>query len=194
MGPGGAGLLLAPVLSPSARPEFQQSGGPPGDAPDHGPLVRNGSGRNAAGRRAVSRRARGDELRKPAGNARVLEGAAGPRRCPLPGANAAGRSEPVARGRCELFRQRRRMPRGLPLPTDAAPVHRRADGGPLSDRRYPGANAGHSRRLPMDALPPQPRRANAGNGDRRGARLHVPRLRPRPPRGSTWASAAGWRR
>ena len=51
------------------------------------------------------------------------------------------------------------------------------------------------RRLPVGAVPAQPRRADAGDGHRRGARLHVPRLRARPRRrGSTWASAAGWRR
>ena len=34
--------------------------------------------------------------------------------------------------------------------------------------------------LPVGAVPAQPRRADAGDGDRRGARLHVPRLRPGP--------------
>ena len=33
--------------------------------------------------------------------------------------------------------------------------------------------------LPVGAVPAQPRRADAGDGDRRGARLHVPRLRAR---------------
>ena len=50
-------------------------------------------------------------------------------------------------------------------------------GGPLPDRRHPGADAGHPRDLPVGAVPAQPRRADAGDGDRRGARLHVPRLR-----------------
>ena len=34
--------------------------------------------------------------------------------------------------------------------------------------------------LPVGALPAQPRRADPGDGHGRGARLHVPRLRPRP--------------
>ena len=36
-------------------------------------------------------------------------------------------------------------------------------------------------RLPVGPLPPQPRRADPGDGDRRRARLHVPRLRPGSP-------------
>ena len=51
------------------------------------------------------------------------------------------------------------------------------------------------RRLPVGDLPAQPRRADARDGDRRRARLHVPRVRHRPRgRGSTSASGAGWRR
>ena len=42
------------------------------------------------------------------------------------------------------------------------------------------ADAGDPRQLPVGALPAQPRRADAGDGHRRGTRLHVPRLRPRP--------------
>ena len=60
------------------------------------------------------------------------------------------------------------------------------------------------RHLPVGAVPAQPRRADAGDGDRRGARLHVPRLRPRqrdadqpghpPPAGAAGAAttAARW--
>ncbi len=52
-----------------------------------------------------------------------------------------------------------------------------------------------SRHLPVGDVPAQSRRADARNGDRRRARLHVPHLRPRPRRrASTWASAAGSRR
>ena len=70
---------------------------------------------HAARRRAVSLRARRHELREPAGNARLPEGAAGPRRCAVPGPHAPGRGEPMAGGRRQLLRQRRRMSRGLPL-------------------------------------------------------------------------------
>ena len=49
--------------------------------------------------------------------------------------------------------------------------------------------------LPVGHVSAQPRRADAGDGDRRRARLHVPQLRAVTARcGSTWASAAGWRR
>ena len=49
--------------------------------------------------------------------------------------------------------------------------------------------------VPVGAVPAQPRRADARDGHRRGARLHVPRLRRTTRRcGSTSASAAGWRR
>ncbi len=42
------------------------------------------------------------------------------------------------------------------------------------------ADARHPRDLPVGALPAQPRRADPGDGHRRGARLHVPGLRRRP--------------
>ena len=49
--------------------------------------------------------------------------------------------------------------------------------------------------LPVGDVPAQPRRADARDGDRRGARLHVPRLRRTTRRcASTSASAAGSRR
>ena len=49
--------------------------------------------------------------------------------------------------------------------------------------------------LPVGPLPPQPRRADPGDGDRRGAGLHVPGRTPRTRRpASTWASAGGWPR
>jgi maltose alpha-D-glucosyltransferase / alpha-amylase len=57
------------------------------------------------------------------------------------------------------------------------------------------ADPGDPRRLPVGAVPAQPRRAHARDGHRRGARLHVPRVRGTT-RGcaSTSASAAGSRR
>ena len=80
------------------------------------------------------------------------------------------------------FGDGRRMPHGVPLPADAAPVHGAAPGRPLPDHRHPGPDAGHPGQLPVVPVPAQPRRADAGDGDRRGARLHVPGLRPRPAR------------
>ena len=42
------------------------------------------------------------------------------------------------------------------------------------------ADARHPAELPVGDLPAQPRRADARDGDRRRARLHVPRVRRRP--------------
>ena len=53
-------------------------------------------------------------------------------------------------------------------------------GGPAPHHRHPGADAGPARDGPVGPLPAQPRRAHARDGHRRGARLHVPRLRGRP--------------
>ena len=78
-----------------------------------------------------------------------------------------------------VLRRRRRVPHGVPLPADAAHVHGGAAGGPPSDRRDPAPDAGHPRELPVGAVPPQPRRADARDGDRRRARLHVSGLRDR---------------
>ena len=76
LGPRGQGLLLAPLLLPSARLEFRQSRGPRGHVRGHGLLVRSGRGRPAAGRGALPLRARRHQLRESAGDARVPEGAA----------------------------------------------------------------------------------------------------------------------
>ena len=123
--------------------------------------------------------ARGDQLREPARDARVPEEAARARRRALPGPHAARRGEPVARGRRRLLRRRRRVPHELPLPDHAADVHGDSHGGSLPDPRHPGADAADPGQLPVGAVPAQPRRADARDGDRRGARLHVPRLRAR---------------
>ncbi|GAA3109140.1 hypothetical protein GCM10020001_029100 [Nonomuraea salmonea] len=51
----------------------------------------------------------------------------------------------------------------------------------------------NSGKLPMGDLPPQPRRAHPRNGHGRRTRLHVHRVRQRPPAcGRTSASAAAW--
>ena len=92
----------------------------------------------------------------------------------------ARRGEPVARGRARVLRRRRRMPHGVPLPADAAHVHGDRAGGPPPDRRDHAADAGHPGQLPVGDLPAQPRRADARDGDRPRARLHVPDVRRRP--------------
>ena len=55
-------------------------------------------------------------------DARLPEVAAGPHGRALPGPDAAGRGQPVAGGRGRVLRRRRRVPHGVPLPGDAAPV------------------------------------------------------------------------
>ena len=57
-----------------------------------------------------------------------------------------------------------------------------AAGGAPSDRRDHEPDAGDPRELPVGDLPAQPRRADARDGDRRGARLHVRAVRGRPAR------------
>ena len=96
-----------------------------------------------------------------------------------PGPDAARRGQPVAGGRGRLFRRRRRVPHGVPLSGDAAAVHGAPDGGSLPDHRHPAADAGDSRDVPVGHVPPEPRRAHARDGDRRGAGLHVPGVRQR---------------
>ena len=195
LGPGRRCLLLAPLLLAPARPELRQPRGPARHDPRARLLARTGRRRDAPGRRAVSVRARGHDVRKPARDAPVPAHAARPRRRALSRAHAAGRSQPVARGRGGLFRRRRRVSHGVPLPRHAAPVHGAADGGPLPGRRHPAADAGDPGQQPVGAVPAQPRRADARDGHRRGARLHVPRVRQRPARAhQSWASGGGWRR
>ena len=96
--------------------------------------------------------------------------------------HAAGRSQPVAGGHQGVFRRRRRMPHGVPLPADAAHVHGAGARGPLPDHRHHAPDAADPRHLPVGDLPAQSRRADARDGDRFGARLSLADLRHRPPR------------
>ncbi len=181
VGPGRRRLLLAPLLLPPARPELGQPRGAAGDVQHRRLLARDGGRRAAPRRGAVPVRARRHELREPARDARGAEGAARPHRRALRRPHAARRGQPVARGRGRLLRRGRRVPHGLPLPAHAAHVHGGADGGPLPADRHPRPDAADRRRLPVGHLPAQPRRADPRDGHRRGARLHVPHLRRRPP-------------
>ncbi len=69
---------------------------------------------------------------------------------------------------------------GFHFPLMPRHVHGGPAGGPLPDRRHPRADAGHPRDVPVGDLPAQPRRADARDGHRRGARLHVPAVRRGP--------------
>ena len=145
-------------------------------------LARPRGRRAAARRRALPGRARGHQQREPARDARGPE--ADPRRDgrALSRPHAAGRGQPVAGGHQGLFRRRRRMPHGVPLPADAAHVHGAGARGPLPDHRHHAPDAADSRQLPVGDLPAQSRRADARDGDRFGARLSLADLRHRPPR------------
>ena len=190
-------LLLASVLPPPARPELRQ--------PD---VVLEAvirvmrfwldlrRRRHAARRGAVPHRARRDApARTSTETHAILKRIRAEMDARLSRPDAARRGEPVAGRRAAVLRRRRRVPHGVPLPADAADVHGRAPGGPASDRRDPAPDARHPRQLPVGPLPPQPRRADARDGHRRGARLHVSGVRRRSRRcGSTSASGGVSRR
>ena len=183
--PGPRPVLLAPVLLPPAGPELREPARARRD--DRGAAVLAGPGhrRLPAGRGALPVRARGHQLREPQGDARVPEADPDRDRQALPGQGAAGRGQPVARGRDRVLRRplgrRRRVPHGVPLPAHAAHLHGRAPGAALPDLGDPGPDPGRPGRLPVGHLPAQPRRADAGDGDRRRARLHVRRVRQGSP-------------
>ena len=80
----------------------------------------------------------------------------------------------------EYFGDGRRVPHGLPLPGDAADVHVGAPRGGDADLRDPRAHARDPGHLPVGPVPAQPRRADARDGHRRGARLHVRGVREGP--------------
>ena len=146
LGPGGQGLLLAPLLLAPAGSQLRQSARALGHGPGDAALARHGRRRLPARRHSLSLRARRHQQREPAGDPRDHQTDPARARCLQPGQGAAGRSQPMARGRQRLFRRRRRMPHGLSLPADAAHLHGDRAGGPLPDRRHPAADAGNSAR------------------------------------------------
>ena len=104
LGPGRGPVLLAPLLLVAARPELRQPRGPARDAAHGRVLARPRRRRVAARRRALPHRAGGHLVREPPRDARVLEGAAAPRRRAFRRSHAARRSQPVARGRDRVLR------------------------------------------------------------------------------------------
>ena len=182
LGPGGRRLLLAPLLQPPAGPQLRRarvstrpcsrsstSGwrlGVDGLRLDAIPYLYEREGTNC------------ENL--PETHA-FLKRLRAPRRRALRRPHAAGRGQPVARGRrwpTSGDGDECHMAFHFPLMPRLFMALRMEDRHP--DRRHPGADAGHPGRLPVGAVPAQPRRADAGDGHRRGARLHVPRLRGRP--------------
>ena len=180
VGPGGAAVLLAPLLQPPARPQLRQPARAARGAAHHALLARHGRRRLPARRHPLPGRARGHQQREQPRDARGHQ--ADPRR-PRRSTTAASCCSPrptVARGRAPVLRRRRRVPHGVPLPADAAALHVDRDGGPPSAGGDHGADPAHPGQLPVGDLPAQPRRAHARDGDRPRARLHVPHLRRRP--------------
>ena len=118
-------VLLAPLLLPPARPQLRQPRGPrrrcfavvdfwlemgvDGLRLDAVPYLFEREGTNCENL-PETHDVPASELRAP-------------RRRAVPRPHAAGRGEPVARGRRRLLRRRRRVPHGVPLPADAADVH-----------------------------------------------------------------------
>ena len=180
LGPGGQAVLLAPLLQPPAGSQLRQPRGPGGDAERHALLAAHGRGRVPLRRRALPLRARGHQLREPPGDARFPQAPAGHHRPRVPGPGAARRGEPVAIGRPGVLRRRRRVPHGVPLPGDAPHLHVGAARGAHAHRGDHAADARDPRDLSVGHLPAQPRRADPGDGHRRGPRLHVQGVRQGP--------------
>src|SRR5688572_19251221 len=180
LGPGGQGLLLAPLLQPPARSQLRQPARAEGGVPHHEVLARHGRRRVPPGRDSLPDRARGHDQREPARDARGAEEDPQPHRRELSEQAAARRSEHVARGRAAVLRRVRRVPHGVPLPADAAHVHGDRAGGPPPAGRDHAADPGGPAAVPVGDFPAQPRRAHARDGDKPRARLHVPDVRDRP--------------
>ena len=177
VGPAARPVLLAPLLLAPAGPELRQPRGAGADAERPALLARHRPRRLPARRRPVSLRARRHERREPARDARLPEARARRDRRALLGPRAARRGEPVAGRRGAVLRRRRRVPDGVPLPGHAAHVHGRAARGRAAADRDPREHAADPGRRAVGPLPAEPRRADARDGHRRGARLPVRRVR-----------------
>ena len=151
LGPGSRRLLLAPLLLAPARPQLRQSARAVGDRAGDAALARHGRRRLPARCDSLSVRARRHQQREPSRDPCRHQEDPRRARCLRARQGAAGRGQPVARGRQRLFRRRRRMPHGLSLPADAAHLHGDRAGGPFPDRRHPAADARHSGELPVGA-------------------------------------------
>ncbi len=121
----------------------------PGSARDGGEgarfLAGHGRRRSAARCHSLSLRARGDELRKPARDARLPEAIACAHGGKIPRPHAPSRGQSVAGRRGQILRRGRRVAHEFPFPAHAADVHGAANGGSFSDHRHPRADAGDSR-------------------------------------------------
>ena len=147
LGPGRQAVFLAPLLLAPARPELRQSGacsrpssrsmrywldmGVDGLRLDAIPYLIERDGTNC------------ENLPETHDVIKAIRAALDAQ---LSRPHAAGRGQPVAGGDRALFRRRRRMPHGVPLPADAAHVHGARAGGPAPDHRHHAPDARRSRR------------------------------------------------
>ncbi len=179
--PGARAVLLAPLLQPPARPQLRERRGPGGDDRRPALLARPRHRRLPARRRALPVRGGGHQLREPPAHARIPPQVPRDGRPRVSRPHPARRGQPVAGGRRGVLRRsrgrRRRVPHGVPLPAHAAHLHGRAPGVALPDLGDPRPDAGDPVRHAVGHLPAQPRRADARDGHRRRARLHVPGVR-----------------
>ena len=111
-------------------------------------------------------------------DARLPEGAARARRREVPEPHAAGRGQPVAGGRGRLLRRAATSATWRSTSRSCRGCSWRI----RMEDRFPIVDIlQQTPPIPDDCqwatVPAQPRRADAGDGDRRGARLHVPGLR-----------------
>ena len=145
-------------------------------------LARPGPRRLPLRRRALPVRARGHQLREPARDARLPQGAPRapstreyPGRILLAEANQWPDDVRPYFGDGDEFH----MAFHFPLMPRIFMALRRED--PHADHRHHRSSTPEiPDELPVGHLPAQPRRADPGDGDRRGARLHVPRVRHGP--------------
>src|SRR3989304_3309563 len=93
------GLLLAPLLSPPARPQLRQPARPRGDHARHGLLAGDGRPPGGLGPHPLPLRERRHELREPAPDLRVPPPAARPHRRALQRPRPPGGGEPFPRQR-----------------------------------------------------------------------------------------------
>ena len=175
-------VLLAPLLQPPARPQLRQPRRAERDARRHALLARPGPRRlpratpcpTCSSARAPTART----CRRRTPSCKELRGRHRPRvprrRILLAEANQWPEDVRPYFGDGDEFHMAFHFPL-MPRMFMAHPPR-----GPPADHRHLHAHAADSRRLPVVPLPAQPRRADAGDGDRRGARLHVLRVRLRP--------------
>src|SRR4029453_14227158 len=177
----------------SARTEFRQSSRARRREEGLRFLAVDGRGWTSARCHPVSLRTGRHELRESSRDAQISPRTSRPRGREVPESDAAFRGKSVAGGRGWVFWEWRRGAHEFSFPAHAAHVHGAPDGGPVSNYRHHGADAGDPGELSVGNVSAQPRRAYAGNGDRRGARLHVSSLRDRSARAyQSWHPPAAW--